>query len=78
MNSPSYIAFNLVGLVLGQWLVTRGHWTGFLVWCACNVYGVVVCIQSGIPETSCLFGAYFLVNACSLRSWFAKARQQNR
>jgi hypothetical protein len=74
MNSPCYIAFNLIGLVFGQWLVTRGHWAGFLVWCSCNIYGVIVCFTTGIPETSCLFGAYFVVNACSLFSWLGKTR----
>jgi nicotinamide riboside transporter PnuC len=74
MNTPSYIAFNLIGLVVGQWLVTKSHWSGFLVWCACNVYGVIACLTTGIPETSCLFAAYFIVNFCSLWSWLGKNR----
>lgn len=74
MNSIHYIAVNLLSFVIGQWLVTRGHWGGFLVWCAANLYSVVVCITTGIPETSCLFAAYFAANFWSLRSWLAQSR----
>lgn len=69
------ITFNLVGLVLGQWLVTRRHWSGFLVWAACNVYGGIACFMTGIPETSCLFAAYLIVNLGSLRVWMANDRR---
>lgn len=72
MNSTTYVMVNLAALFLGQWLVTRGHWSGFLVWCAANYYGIVTCLLSGMPQTACLFGAYFLVNAGSLWSWWAK------
>ena len=54
MNSPGQIALNLIGLVVSHRLVTRGHWTGFLVWCACNTCGVFVCFTTGIPEVSWL------------------------
>ncbi|MCU0786847.1 MAG: nicotinamide mononucleotide transporter family protein [Verrucomicrobia bacterium] len=74
MNSTAYIVTNLLAFVLGQWLVTKKHWSGFLVWCAANVYSIVTCVLTDMPQTSCLFGAYFLVNACSLYSWFAKSR----
>jgi hypothetical protein len=75
MNSVPYIVINLLALVVGQFLVTRGHWSGFLVWCAANIYSAATCVATGIPETSCLFAAYFLVNACSLKAWIAKARR---
>lgn len=74
MNSLTYIMINLVALVVGQYLVTRGHWSGFLIWCAANIYGAATCVATGIPETSCLFAAYFLVNFCSLWSWLKRER----
>jgi nicotinamide riboside transporter PnuC len=72
MDSVSYIVINLTALVVGQLLVTRGHWAGFLVWSLCNVYSVVICVVTGIPATSCLFIAYLFVNLYSLRSWLGK------
>lgn len=72
MDSISYILINLTALVVGQLLVTRGHWAGFLVWSLCNIYSVVICVVTGIPATSCLFAAYFLVNLYSLRTWVGK------
>jgi len=77
MNSTTYIVANLVALVIGQWLVTRGHWSGFLVWCTANLYSIVTCLLTGMPQTCFLFGAYFLVNSASLYSWLAKARPQD-
>jgi hypothetical protein len=74
MNTTTYVVANLAALVVGQWLVTRGHWSGFLVWCAANLYSIVTCLLNDMPQTSCLFGAYFLVNFASLRTWFTKAR----
>jgi len=74
MNSITYIVANLAALILGQWLVTRGHWSGFLVWCAANLYSIVTCVLTGMPQTSVLFGAYFLVNSASLCAWFARSR----
>ena len=74
MNSITCIVANFAALVLGQWLVTRGHWFGFLVWCAANLYSIVTCVLTGMPQTSVLFGAYFLVNSASLCAWFAKSR----
>jgi hypothetical protein len=76
VNSVSYIVLNLLVLLLSQWLVTRGHWLGFLVWCAANLYDAMICRRTGIPKTSCLFGAYFFVNLCSLWSWCSKGAQQ--
>lgn len=75
MNSVTYISINLFAFLLGQWLVTRGHWAGFLVWCMANVYSVLTCVVTGIPETSCLFATYFLVNLASLRAWFTKSQK---
>lgn len=77
MNSATYIIINLLCLVAGQWLVTRGHWSGFLVWSVCNIYGAIVCVITGIPETSCLFAAYFIVNFSSLCAWFVKAKHKD-
>ena len=74
MNTITYVIANLTALVLGQWLVTRGHWSGFLVWCAANLYSIVTCLLSGMTQTCLLFGAYFLVNFASLWSWLAKSR----
>jgi hypothetical protein len=74
MNSTPYVAANLAAFVLGQWLVTRGHWSGFLVWCAANLYSIVICTRTGMPQTGVLFGAYFLVNLASLLAWAAKTR----
>ncbi len=74
MNTTTYVVANLAALVVGQWLVTRGHWSGFLVWCAANLYSIVTCLLTGMPQTSCLFGAYFVVNFASLWTWFTKAR----
>ena len=74
MNSTTYIVITLLAFVLGQWLVTRKHWAGFLVWCAANVYSIFTCILTDMPQTSFLFAAYLIVNCASLRSWFAKSR----
>lgn len=78
MNSTAYILITLVAFLLGQWLVTRKHWSGFLVWCAANVYSIVTCILTDMPQTSCLFAAYFIVNFASLSSWFTKSRVASR
>ncbi len=75
MNSTTYIIANLIALLAGQWLVTRGHWSGFLVWCAANLYSIVTCVVTGMPRTSCLFGAYFIVNFASLWSWLSKSKR---
>ena len=74
MNSITYVGVSLLAFVLGQWLVTRGHWSGFLVWCLANLYSALTGMVAGTLETSCLFGAYFVANLVSLRSWFASTR----
>ena len=74
MNSTAYIVTNLAALIIGQWLVTRGRWAGFLVWCGANLYSILTCLLTGMPQTSILFGAYFLVNFVSLWSWVARTR----
>jgi len=74
MNSTIYIATTLVAFLVGQWLVTRKHWSGFLVWCLANIYSMVTCIRTDMPQTSLLFAAYLIVNFASLRSWFANSR----
>jgi hypothetical protein len=76
MNSITYISVNLLAFVFGQWLVTRGHWSGFLVWGLANIYSALTCVVTGIPETSCLFAAYFLANLASLRAWIARGQQR--
>ncbi len=48
MNSLTYVVANLAALVIGQWLVTRGHWAGFLVWCAANFHSIVTCRLTGL------------------------------
>jgi len=78
MNSTSYIVITLLAFLLGQWLVTRKHWLGFLVWCGANIYSIVTCILTDMPQTSCLFAAYFIVNFASLRSWFANSKDESR
>ena len=78
MNSTTYIVATLLAFLLGQWLVTRKHWAGFLVWCAANVYSIVTCVLTNMPQTSFLFAAYLLVNFVSLRSWFAQSRTTTR
>jgi hypothetical protein len=78
MNSTAYIVTTLVAFLLGQWLVTRKHWSGFLVWCVANIYSIVTCILTDMPRTSLLFAAYFIVNFASLRSWFANSRAASR
>jgi len=78
MNSIAYILITLLAFLVGQWLVTRGHWAGFLVWCAANVYSIVTCFLTDMPQTSSLFATYLVVNFASLRSWYVKSRNAAR
>jgi len=59
MNSTSYIVANRAALVIGQWLVTRGHWCGFLVWCSANLYSIFTCVLTGMPQTKAFSTARF-------------------
>lgn len=54
---------------VGQWLVTKRHRFGFLVWGLSNLIVAAAKFTSGDLATACMFLIYFLANGYSLLSW---------
>lgn len=70
MNMMLPAALNIAAFLLGQWLVTRGRWTGFLLWAASNLMIATCCfLQRGPDPTGGLFVVYATVNVASMLAW---------
>ena len=76
MNASLIALIGIAAFVLGQWLVTRKHWSGFLVWAGSNLMVAVMCLAQANHPTACMFLVYFLANVYSMTAWrFPSIRQ---
>ena len=62
-------ALSIASFFIGQYLVTRRHWTGFLVWALSNLSVALGSFSAGHGATGTMFAIYFAANAWSLFSW---------
>jgi len=74
MNSYLPAVINIAAFFFGQVLVTRGRWSGFLVWAAANYLVAITCINRNDPTTGCMFMVYCTTNLCSMWLWSRKTR----
>jgi nicotinamide riboside transporter PnuC len=69
MNSYLPAIINIAAFFLGQVLVTRGRWTGFLVWAAANYLVAITCMTRNDGTTGCMFMVYCTANIYSMWLW---------
>jgi hypothetical protein len=69
MNASLIALIGIAAFVVGQWLVTRKHWAGFLVWAGSNLMVAVMCLAQANHPTACMFLVYFLANVYSMMAW---------
>jgi nicotinamide riboside transporter PnuC len=69
MNPYVTAIINISAFAIGQFLVTRRHWVGFLIWAASNLMVAAVCIARGEWATACMFIVYCVANVWSMIAW---------
>jgi len=69
MNTFFPVIINLAAFAAGQWLITRRHWSGFLVWAASNYYFAMSCLATGNQPTAFMFLVYCSANVYSMWIW---------
>jgi len=75
MNSYLVATISIAAFFVGQLLVTRRHWTGFLIWAMSNYLVAATCVIQANQATACMFLVYFGANVCSMVSWRRHAPQ---
>ena len=68
---------NIAAFVIGQMLVTRRHWTGFLVWAAANYLVAMTSITQNNASTGLMFMVYCSANVYSMWLWSRQSRSAN-
>jgi nicotinamide riboside transporter PnuC len=76
MNSYLPAVINIAAFVIGQMLVTRRHWTGFLVWAAANYLVAITCLTHDNESTGCMFMVYCAANVYSMWLWSRHEEQE--
>jgi nicotinamide riboside transporter PnuC len=66
---------NIAAFFVGQVLVTRRHWGGFLIWAASNCSIAAISVVQGSHPTALMFLVYFTANVYSTILW---ARQSSK
>lgn len=74
MDSSFPAAINIASFVIGQLLVTRRRWMGFLLWAGANLMIAVTCVMRNDAPTACMFLVYFAANVYSTILWFRQSR----
>lgn len=77
MNSYLPAIINIAAFFLGQVLVTRGRWSGFLVWAAANYFVAITCLTHDSETTGCMFMVYCATNIYSMWLW-SRNKLRNR
>jgi nicotinamide riboside transporter PnuC len=73
MNASLTAFIGIAAFIVGQWLVTRKQWTGFLVWAGSNLMVAAMCLVQDNRPTACMFLVYCLANVYSMIAWSRSA-----
>jgi len=69
MNVQLPVLINVIAFVVGQMLVTRQHWAGFLIWAGSNYLVALSFLGADQPGTAGLFTMYCAANIYSMWRW---------
>lgn len=65
---------SIAAFFIGQLLVTRRHWMGFLVWGISNYTVAAVFALQANAATTCMFLVYFAANMRSMLTWSRQSK----
>jgi nicotinamide riboside transporter PnuC len=68
---------NIAAFAIGQYLVTRRSWAGFLIWAGSNLLVATTCLLGKDPAMACLFLVYFAANVYSMHAWTRMRRRES-
>jgi len=74
MNSFLPATIGIIAFAAGQWLVTRRHWGGFLIWATSNYCFAAKFLAEGNHSTACMFLVYCAANVYSMGLWSRRSR----